>query len=498
MVESDGVRSLREAVHMAKILGYTQREAQFNTASRYYWGRQYDDLEPWTTSNCPLRDKAPSVQVGLTKKAVNKVNAHLFGEGHQPHWKIEDSRNAGKTSEALDEALQDVFERSGLKRRYLELGRLGTLHGTAAIGFHLFDGGRFDTEVLQAGTSKPTFGSDDRVRAIDLGLDFDDLLELDEFWRTFEEDEVSGNRDREIWHRRTWTTQQTIEYQPLDVRDAQATGASRLEDLPWVEDAEQTQSHDLGFVPAEWITPIPVAHDIDGAPIVDASEFKLEDEINYTLSQTGRGIRYNQEPTKVFTNVDANASDPVRVGADNTLMVSADPEAGGNAGASLLEMTGNGAVVAMDYSRMVRNLFNEIVQVVDHDPQQFAGALSGVALERLLYPMVLRVENLRPEYEHKLGRLLRKMLEADKVTGADNMVVSALWPPVVSPTAQDLQMYTTAVVELESVGIIDQKKAVEVLSPFLDIEDVDAYLADLVKREVAQGTTTGKAPANQP
>jgi len=477
-MESSGVRQLREAMKMAKVLGFTEREARFNRASAYYWGKQYEDLEPWDTPEKPLREKRPSIQIGLTRKAVNRINAHLFGEGHAPTWKSE------QEDKDINEALADVVSASGLRRRYLEIGRLGCLHGTVAVGFYVFDDGRIDTEIINAGKAEPKFGRDDRAMAIELGIAFDELLELIEYWRTFKDDEETGERV-ETWHRRDWTVNATIEYFPV--------AGPISEKVKWKEDAEATVTHGLGFVPAEWITPIDVAHDIDGAPLVEDVEFGLEDEVNYTLSQTGRGIRYNQEPTLLFVGVDPANDAAIRRGGNNTLLVQNDPgDASGKADAKLLEMNGTGSASAMDYTRMVRNLFNEIVQVVDHDPAQFIGAASGVALERLLYPMVLLVQNLRPGYEEGLGRLLLKMLRATGASKADDTRISAVWPPVVEPTAVDLREHSAAIVQLYELGLIDRQKAIEYLAPFLDIEDVGEFLDRVDSGVMAAGTAEPK------
>ena len=466
---------------MAKALGYTEREAAFNRASAYYWGRQYDHLEPWETKDIQLRDKAPSVQIALTKKAVNRINAHLFGEGRAPTWKIE------QDDQDVEDALVALVSDCGIRRKYSEIGRLGCLHGTVAVGFHIFDGGRIDTEIINAGKARPVFGRDRRRDAVELDIGFDELIELDEYWRTFKDDEESGER-KEFWHKRTWTTTQTIEYfeieGPINEGDLDIAGK-----VKFTINEDDTVTHDLKFVPVEWITPIPVSDDIDGAPIVDAPEFKLEDEVNYTLSQTGRGIRYSQEPTLVISGVDMVGEEPIKKGGDNSILVRKSADGTQNADAKYLEMAGNGPDVAMNYARMVRNLFNEIVQVVDHDPAQFVGAASGVALERLLYPMLMLVQNLRPEYEEKIGRLLHKMLRAIKVINSgDDIRVSAVWPPIVTPTAVDLREYATAITQLYDIGIVDRRKAVEYLAPFLDIEDVDAYL-DQVDGAAASGGT---------
>lgn len=459
---------------MAEKLGFTQREKAMNLASLYYWGEQYSDLEPWETTGVPLREKQPSVQIGMTRKSINKVAGHLFGEGRRPIWKVE-AKDGKPAAEAVNKALQAIQDEIRLEGHYPELGRLGPLHGTVAVAFHLFDG-RLDLEIIHAAGAKPKFGRDNRRVAVEREIDFDDLIELDEFWRTTEEDELG--EEQEWWHKRRFELDRTVEYAPIP---GPITDPRQLD---FKEDPELTVHHDLGFVPIAWITPIPVAHDIDGAPIVSEAEFRLEDEINYTLSQTGRGIRYNQEPTLAFVNVNTKATS-VKRGADNTIQVESMGD-GPGADVRLLEMGGNGATVAMDYVRMIRNLFNEIVQTVDHDPEQFAGALSGVALERLMYPLVMLVQNLRGDYEYKLGRLLKRMLAVRGHKG--DFRVTAQWPPVVEPTSRDLLDYTIAIKDLLFDRIISHKKAVEVLAPFLNIDDVENFLAEVTAEAVSRST----------
>jgi hypothetical protein len=501
MLQSAGVQTLRRALYLVNYLGYTQRSRRFNRASQYYWGKQYDHLDDWQDDK-PLEEKAPKVKMRLTKSAVDQVNAHLFGEGRKPSFEIESLPNEASAGDTDDEAEEGESDEGGdeserlselnqmltkleddsrLRAQLPELGRLGNLHGTVAVGFHLVDG-RFDIEVLHAADAYPTFGYDDRQRAAELGVDFDDLLELDEYWR--EVDESIDGRETYRLHRRTWGPDRTVEYQPIELEGSEIEDARELD---WQVDEGRTVQHDLGFVPVEWIQNIPVAHDWDGRPAVDEAEFELEDEINYTLSQTGRGIRYNQEPQVVFTDVQGlDRGGPVQRGSKETIALESGMES--SASAELLEMDGTGAERALAYVDKLRSFFREVTQTVQHDPEQFAGALSGTALKRLLRPLVALVGLERPQYGEALSRLLEKMLKAETGTWHD---VTVAWPEVVELTASEMAQVVKVARDALNAGIVTKRTAVQLIAPLVGIDDVDSYLETLEEEagtEQAGGT----------
>lgn len=477
---------------MIKALGKSQRSRSFDRASKYYWGRQYDHLEPWDTDDeVKLRDKQPAVRVRLTKQVVDTVTAHLFGEGRAPQWKIDampgeledgETENAEGLRDA-NASLQEVVRASSLDDQLNELGRLAGLNGTVGIAFHLVDG-RLDTEVLRLSDATPTFGRDDRARAIERGIDFDDLLELDEYWRSFEVDTVTGE-ERELWWRRRWELDRTVEFEPIDVSEIDTLDGEALAQLEWVEDDEATVVHELGFVPVEWIKMLEVTNDIDGPPLVDEAEYALEDEVNYTLSQMGRAIRYNGEPKVVFTDVDNINRDAVKVGSQHTWLVQSNPTKNSPAGVEMLELSGEGQRVGFEYVEKLRKVLHEIARVVVHDPEQWAGTLSGTALKLMLAPMVALINDVRPQFEKRLSRLLSKMLRA---LGEGEFTVSATWPPIVESTPVDLIQIVTSVQQAFEGGLITKRTAVSHLAAHFGIDDVDQYLEQLDQETATAGT----------
>lgn len=502
MIESSPVRDLRESLKVTRFLGFTKRSKAANEASAYYWKNQYEDLPDWHDDGS-LDEMAPKIQTGLVQQAVDQIVARLFGEGRSPKFKpsdsergVDSSEDGGEEDEENEErspaerAISDVVSRSKIKKRLTEIGRLGNLHGTVAVGFHIFRGGdRIDTEIINAPDSKVVFGRDDRSRAIELGIDFDDVLEIDELWRTVEERRGEENVHR--LHRRVWRPNETVEFEPIELTGTEV-GAGNLDLDDFARDDGRTVEHGLGFVPAVWIKNLDVTNDVDGRPAVDDAAFSLVDEINYTLSQAGRGLRYNQEPQLVVTDAEESQyMAAIKRSSKAVLQLSSETDK--QADAELLELEGTATKHSVSYAKSLRQYFREVTSTIRHDPEEFAGALSGVALERLMYPLVELVRFERPWYGAELKRLVEKMVRA--VEGID-VDAEVQWPPIVESTADDIQKLVTSVQLAEKAGFIDERRAIEVLAPVLGIEDPAAFHEKL-KEERAQNQAPSSSVAER-
>lgn len=483
MLESGAHRLLRQALRQALALGYTPREREANLASLYYWGRQYDHLRPWDAQGVALRDKAPAYRVRLAHSIVRTYVDHLFGADNQPTFAVEGD-------DALTASLTEILDELDLELRLPEIGRLGALHGMVAVGFHAFEGGRIDLEIIQGATATVTLGSQDRAQALDRRIAFDDVLRLVEQWHAPQVGE--DGEQREVWHRREWTPDATIEFVPIvDPPDPTA--------LRWIKDEAATVEHGLGFVPVVWIRNLEIADDTDGEPLLGPAEFEAEDEINYTLSQTGRGLRYNQEPTLVLSGVGSDPSDEqIRRGDGNTLLLSASIRAPETLPrAELLEIEGQGTEQALAYVKTLRDLIYETTHVVRHDPERAAGAMSGAAIERLKEPTIMMAKLARVYYGRALARLCSKLLRARGL--ADGPVpVHVTWPPVVPPTHEDAAQVAATVTMLLSEGLLTRRKAIELLAPYIKVGNVDEYLDELDAEEAAQGTQQPPPPIPPP
>lgn len=494
MLYSTAHIDLMRAVNMTVKKGYTTRADWQNAALRRYWGKQYADMPAWDEKGKTFEERAPRLILRLEKLFVDTVNSYLFGETRSPSFVIE-----GATAQAaidLTSAAATIYTQSGLRAALTEIGRLGLCCASVAVGFHYARGegqetGRYYCEIIQTGMCKPRFGRDDRARARELGIAYDDLLELDEYWMELVDQPDTGKTEL-VRHRRMWTPTQTIEYLP--VRDRDATDQIKRDGaIRWVEDTTNTFTHDLGFVPVEWMPNGGfVAGDVDGFPLLDEPEWEICDAVNYTFSQTHRAIGYNQDPWLVFKNAKIEA-DSLKKGGGRTLSVNGEtPQT--PADAELLEMGGAGQELGMKFVDKARQSMAQIVQVVLHDPGMWSGALSGTALERLLAPMLTMVAELRGSYGAGLSRLMHKMLaaEAGGMAPLGPITVTATWGPLIDPTESDAALAISNAITALDAGLITFEMAVAKIAPYFGRDDA----AEIVTALRRDGTTAPAQPGD--
>ena len=102
--------------------------------------------------------------------------------------------------------------------------------------------------------------------------------------------------------------------------------------------------HGLGFVPVVWIKNLPGGVGPDGACTFRAA-VETGIEIDYQLSQAGRGLKYSSDPTLLIKEPAGLEGELVR-GAGNALVVSEKGDA------RLLEIGGTAAGAVLDYVRV--------------------------------------------------------------------------------------------------------------------------------------------------
>jgi hypothetical protein len=448
-----------------------------------------------------MREKQPAILVRLCASAINTVNSYLFGAGRMPQFRVDslddpdgnripDDEIDPSDQEEIDNinrAIAEIRKKTKLDQKLLELGRNGLMHGSVGIAGHQLSTGRMWSEVLELSDVKVKFAREDQEVADANNLEDDDIIELDEYWLSASED-LAGNVTYFV-NRRFWDVDKTIDYQPADLGDEVPEDLD-VEALSW--SVENEAVHSLGFVPVVWIQNLRVADALDGAPLISEAEQGLEDEYNYTLSQLGIGIRYNQEPQLVFLNV-ANMPDPnntdqtipaIRRGSQDSLVIESEGVPNTPpADVRLLEMTGAGQAAAVEYLTMLRQMFSQVTRVIEHDPERAVGALSGVAIERLMQPMVSLVGALRQTYGAGLARWFELMLRVQGIEFAGN--VNVHWPEVIQPTAQDLQTIITPLIQLWTNDLIDIETLITILSPFYAVEDVRKYVEKLGAQQSA-------------
>ena len=254
------------------------------------------------------------------------------------------------------------------------------------------------------------------------------------------------------------------------------------------EDPARTTRHGLGFVPLVWIKNFPGGNRIDGA-CTFRSAIDTSIEIDYQLSQAGRGLKYSSDPTLLIREPAGLDGTMVR-GAANALVVSEKGDA------KLLEIGGTASQAVIDYVRVLRDLALETLHGNRADAQRLTAPASGRAMELMNQGLVWLADNLRVSYgQCALVELARMILRASQVfpLRAGGMDLPALdvgapislrWPDWYPDDALDGQRTAETLISLVNAKQLSRETALRIIASDYDIEDVSAEL----QRIKAEGT----------
>jgi hypothetical protein len=198
-------------------------------------------------------------------------------------------------------------------------------------------------------------------------------------------------------------------------------------------------------------------------------------EIDYQLSQVGRGLKYSSDPTLLLKDPAFSDGDMVK-GAGNALVVSEKGDA------RLLEIGGTASGAVIEYVRTLRELALESIHGNRASPERITSAQSGRALELLNQGLIWLADNMRTSYgEAGLLQLARMIVRASQ---AYSLVVlgqevgpldpaaslSLKWPRWYPTTAEDRQKDVQSLTSLVTAGCISREIAVRAIAAYYDIE----------------------------
>ncbi len=245
-------------------------------------------------------------------------------------------------------------------------------------------------------------------------------------------------------------------------------------------DAQRTTRHHLGFIPLVWIKNLPNGEGIDGACTFEAA-IDTCIEMDYQLSQAGRGLKYSSDPQLFIKDPGAGKDGEQIKGAANAL-VGTDKDSD----AKLLEINGNAAAAVVEYVRCLREMALESIHGNRAQANKLNATQSGRAMELLNQPLIWLADKLRISYGEGALLSLFKMTVAARqrypltIAGAAigtlnaQAKLSLRWPRWYAPSAQDRQQDAHTLKILIESGLLSRETATHILAGDWDIGDVEA------------------------
>jgi hypothetical protein len=405
----------------------------------------------------PLRQRRPSVRYPLCRIVVEDSVSLLFSEGHFPT--IDSSDAIVRTT------LANIVKETRLNLTMVQAATKGAT-GSVALLLRVLRG-RIFVDVLDTLYLTPTWDPS----APDM------LARVDERYK------VSGaslirngytidNPDSQYWFARSWDSDSETWFEPTPVGSA----------VPSVIDTARSVSHRFEAVPIVWIRNLPgpsATGDLADGACTFAAAMHCQVEIDYQLSQVGRGLKYSSDPTLLLKDPAFPDGELIK-GAGNALIVSEKGDA------RLLEIGGTASAAVIEYVRTLRELALESIHGNRASPERITAAQSGRALELLNQGLIWLADNLRTSYgEAGLLQLARLIVRASQVytliilgeaIGAldPGAPLSLKWPRWYPTTADDRQKDVQSLTSLIAAGCISRETALKAIAACYDIE----YVAD--------------------
>ncbi len=399
---------------------------------------------------------------------MNSVSL-LFGDGHFPAIDSPDAR--------VRSVLGDVSRESGLNGTMLAAARAGSV-GSVAIWMRVLRG-RVFFRVLDTKFLTPEWDPQEPDR----------LLGVTERYKVmgsvlFQRGYPDCEPDSLYWFARNWDDAAETWFVPTPVRDAQ---------LPAHIDDARSVRHGLGFVPIAWIRNLPgdtgaLDDSIDGA-CTFAAAIETGIEIDYQLSQAGRGLKYSSDPLLLVREPAAPDGELIR-GGGNALVV------GEGGDAKLLEIGGTASQAVIEYVRALREYALEGVHGNRASADRLSAAQSGRALELMNQGLISLADRLRVSYGAGLLQLANMVVCASqvfplRVLGSvvepldPSARLSLKWPRWTMLTAEDRAHDAQTLGALTGAGLLSRETAIKSIADVYDIEDVPDELARIKRQESA-------------
>ena len=441
---------------------YPDRTFNILALTRVINGSMYDNLEYDFSEEknlageyISLSKRRPSARTRLCATVVNDSVSLLFSEGHFP--------NCDCADEPTRDKLEKIIKETKLNEVMLKAAMIGSV-GSVAVLMRVLNN-RVFFSVMNTAYLTPYWKPNEP-----------DVLE-----KATERYKVKGkilkqcgysvDEQETYWFQRDWNSDSETWYVPQKLSDAKDGKA------PIVDDGN-TKKHSLGFVPVVWIKNLPGDDDdIDGKPTFPVEAIDLQIESDYLLSQGGRALKYQADPT-LHIKSPAFGDDAMIKGAANAIVTGQDGDA------KLLEISGDAAHAVMDWVKGLREIALEGAGGNRSNADKLSAAQSGRAMELMNQSLIWLADKLRISYgEGALLDLLNMIVKASKVFKlvskkgieygelSQDDELSLRWANWYQPTYADKQTQANTLNVLRQANLLSQETAVKSLADAYDITD---------------------------
>lgn len=444
----------------------------------------------------PLRQRRPCVRTNLCRVVVEDIAALTFGEGRFPKvdcgedTDCEDALLRFAKDAKLNDVMVDAITRGAVGSVAIQMRVLKQREGK--------DRHRAFFDVHSTQYLTPTYDPACPDRLIGITERYKVKGEnLRGFGYDIEDDE--GALD--FWFGRDWNETEEIWWMPWRVSD---------EEPKMARDTKRSVKHGLGFCPWVWVKNLPgrlrmlpnasfggdtAMHfsDVDGLCTFAAS-IETTMEIDYLLSQGGRGLKYSMDPMLMLKEPAApmDQNGEILKSPSNVLITSEKGDA------KLLEISGNGFTTMLEFVRTLRETALEAIHGNRASPEKLSAAQSGRAMELLNTALIWMAQKKRSTYgEGALLSLYRMALAANekfplwaggKKLGqfAPETAMALKWSNFFEPTFQDRKDMALTVSEHRKSHTMSRETAVKSISGIYDVEDPKAELAKITADEASE------------
>lgn len=452
---------------------YPQRQHDLDALNRVLEGRLYAHLpHPFNREKTdgdeyiPIRERRPSVRYNLCRVVVDDSVALLFGDGHFPAIECDD--------EGTRDALAGLVKDTGLPAVMVDAATRGSL-GSVVVMLRVLKA-RLFWAVMPTMFLTPEYEADapDTLKQVREQYKVRGQVLRDAGY-TIPEDGLAAD----WWFRRDFTQTQEIWYLPVLTTDR---------DAQFTADDAKTTTHGLGFVPMVWVRNLPGSSGVDGVCTFPTEAIDTQVEIDYQLSQAGRGLKYSSDPTLLIKEPAMDNDGQIIKGGGNALVVSA------NGDARLLEISGTASAAVIEYVRALREMALETAHGNRSSADKISAAQSGRAMELMNQSLIWLASKLRTSYgDEALLSLIRLVFKAaakyelvlkngTKVGALKDGALSLRWPHWYAPTYTDKQTEATTLNTLTGGRqMLSQETAVKSIASSYDIADPADELRNIEK-----------------